>query len=80
MAIAYHIYLKGLYEQGITSGNLIDPTYKARLVKEQAGFTNEDLWDGNDFNIIKTDKFKSLLFILFQSTHFIISKLLISLI
>lgn len=41
VAIAYHIYLKGLYEQGITSGNLIDPTYKARLVKEQAGLVNE---------------------------------------
>jgi hypothetical protein len=42
VAIAYHIYLKGLYEQGITSGNLIDPTYKARLVKEQAGLGNEN--------------------------------------
>jgi len=37
VAIAYHIYLKGLQEQGIVSGNLIDPTYKARLIKEQAG-------------------------------------------
>ncbi len=42
VAIAYHIYLKGLYEQGITTGNLIDPTYKARLVKEQAGFGNDN--------------------------------------
>lgn len=42
VAIAYHIYLKGLYEQGITSGNLIDPTYKARLVKEQAGLGNDN--------------------------------------
>lgn len=42
VAIAYHIYLKGLYEQGITSGNLIDPTYKARLVKEQSGMAGDD--------------------------------------
>ena len=42
MAIAYHIYLKGLYEKGVTSGDLIDPTYKARMVKEKAGMGNED--------------------------------------
>lgn len=36
VAIAYHIYLKGLYEQGITSGVLLDPTYRARLVKEES--------------------------------------------
>ncbi len=42
MAIAYHIYLKGLYDKGITTGNEIDPTYKARLIKEQAGMTNDE--------------------------------------
>jgi len=42
VAIAYHIYLKGLSEKGITSGNEIDPTYKARLIKEQAGMGNDD--------------------------------------
>jgi hypothetical protein len=35
VAIAYHIYLKKLKEQGITKGNQIDPTYNARLVKER---------------------------------------------
>jgi len=55
VAIAYHIYLKGLYEQGITSGNLIDPTYKARLVKEQAGYVNDEEWSQIVwFKLIKT--------------------------